>query len=617
MTIEYEESIPAFGVASRLLAEQAAIERLLNAYLRETGAQLAPISVQELLACGVAPQITKQLFAEGTPFRVQLPQTKIAVLGALTYRSAVGHHQFAGSFWVAAAGPSSYQPIEGALAFADILLTELAAAPSAPQLEKHKQELLDQIEASIEKTTRLIEWRYRQAEPPHRHLPINTFLAAEQALVFGHPLHPTPKSSEGFSNADLERYTPEMGAAFALHYFAVAPVLVCEDFLPHYANTFIPALVQRAAERYLAPPQRRWPLLPCHPWQMNYLCEHPDVKELIERGQLINLGPLGDKVYPTSSVRTILEPSIPCFFKLPLNVRITHFVRTNPLEHLHRSMDVSRILAQLGSAIEHPHYTILREIGYRTILPHDWEAGCQSTLAASCGVMFRETPPITTCADPMVLASLLEPDLHSGEPVIIHFVRRAIGTYRLTPADVGRWLRRYLEIAVLPTLQIFLDHGISLEAHVQNTLVAFEAGWPRHTFVRDLEGTSIIREHAATQGWLGTSIAEQSPALYTPDNAWNRLKYYLFVNHLSHLIAALACYGAGDELQLWQIVRTALQQYAKGLQHYCARSYLEELLEEPMLPAKANLLSRFHQRGETPLYVAIPNPLHEGKYFHA
>src|SRR5207253_1436612 len=46
----------------------------------------------------------------------------------------------------------------------------------------------------------------------------NPFLAAEQSIRFGHPFHPAPKASPGFTAADLDRYAPEVGASFPLHW---------------------------------------------------------------------------------------------------------------------------------------------------------------------------------------------------------------------------------------------------------------------------------------------------------------------------------------------------------------------------------------------------------------
>jgi hypothetical protein len=49
----------------------------------------------------------------------------------------------------------------------------------------------------------------------------------------------------------------------------------------------------------------QWPdrlLLPAHPWELEYLQSQPEVADLFERGALVDLGPLGDPVTPTTRV---------------------------------------------------------------------------------------------------------------------------------------------------------------------------------------------------------------------------------------------------------------------------------------------------------------------------
>jgi siderophore synthetase component len=55
---------------------------------------------------------------------------------------------------------------------------------------------------------------------------------------------------------------------------------------------------------------------------------------------------------------------------------------------------------------------------------------------------------------------------------------------------------------------------------------------------------------------------------------------------------------------LWQVVRQLLSDRCQ------ADRYAADLLRSPVLPAKANLIGRFAGRGERPLYVDIPNPMH-------
>jgi siderophore synthetase component len=326
-----------------------------------------------------------------------------------------------------------------------------------------------------------------------------------------------------------------------------------------------PDLVEGDADDLLD--ERGWPLLPCHPWQAGFLAER------MPAGKVVPLGPSGEEALPTSSVRTVYLPRADRFFKLPLDVRITNFVRTNPREHVRRTLAASRLLRE----VEIPFgITILHETGYRAIAP----------LFDSSAVIFREG---LRGSEPRVLAALLEPiDPPLAELVFEAAQARAVP---VTPAFVCSWLSRYLELALLPVLRLFARHGISLEAHAQNTLLATEAGWPARVYIRDLEGTSVSRRRAAN-GADATLLVDESEAL-------KRLRYYLVTNQIAHVVATLAAHTPADEWQLWQIVRSVVEDDPDA----------RPLLDTPDLPAKANLVSRMAGRSETPTYVSIPNPL--------
>lgn len=53
------------------------------------------------------------------------------------------------------------------------------------------------------------------------------------------------------------------------------------------------------------------------------------------------------------------------------------------------------------------------------------------------------------------------------------------------------WLECYLDRTLLPILTLFSNTGISLEAHVQNTLIELNDGIPEVCYVRDLEGICL------------------------------------------------------------------------------------------------------------------------------
>ncbi|GAA1198189.1 IucA/IucC family protein [Prauserella alba] len=395
---------------------------------------------------------------------------------------------------------------------------------------------------------------------------------AEQSLLRGHPFHPTPKSTEGFDDQDLRRYAPELGGEFALHYFAADPALVRSDHV--VPARWLPSGVD-------GPPDRT--LLPVHPWQADFLAKQPEMQPLLDRGAVAALGPLGPTVYPTSSVRTVCDPASAVAWKLPLHVRITNFVRNNPVEHVRRAADAGRLIAGLRHRWP-AELGVLVETGYRMLDPD-----VAGDLAAETAVLFRENPFPGTEWAPRVVAGLLEPGRGGEEPALAALVRES-------GAGPAAWLRQYASISLRPLLHAFTADGVSFEAHVQNSLVHTDHGWPTRFWVRDMEGTSASADRA--------DVAPGSPLRYSDDEAWLRLRYHLVTNHFGHLVHVLGTHTGVGEEELWA-------QLAGFLRDDCPGRYAADLLTSPTLPAKANLVSRFLERGERPLYVEVGNPLHE------
>jgi len=609
---------------SQQLAEAAAAERLLNAYLRET-CQFNPLTDADPAASASLPvRIREELSEQGSLMRLVLQGTKKVVWGAVPYVSAFGHHRYGTSFFVTdvqgdGAGDSDIRPLTGSVELAELLLREIAQGePQMVDREERVATLLNQVENSLDKTKRYVTHSLNQQIDFWQTEGEVRMYTAEQSLAYGHPFHPTPKSSVGFSETDLAKYAPEMGAAFALHYFAAAPQLVQEAFLSQSDEGLFPASVLAAAEQRLSGEQQGYRLLPSHPWQADHLKTWPEVQELLEQGLLVDLGPLGEPVYPTSSVRTVWDPTHAYFFKLPLNVRITNFVRVNPLEQLERTIGAASVLSHLADLVPHSGFTILQEAGYRTlVLPQATEA-VREKLAESFGVIFRENPVIRPADEvvPLCIAPLLETAPDQEEPPMLQAIRTAAQEQGepMSHPFLKKWLRAYLEHSLVPLTYLFVEYGVSIEAHVQNSMVTLKNGWPVGFYVRDLEGVSISRERAEKHGMFGGRVATDSPALYRDDETWNRLKYYFFVNHLGHLIHTLAYHGGDDEIALWQVVSNVLA--TSGVFAGDARRYLQDLFTVEGLPAKANLISRFQKRGETPAYVAIPNPLRKSEVQH-
>ncbi|MDO3676492.1 IucA/IucC family protein [Paenibacillus ehimensis] len=625
----YKQELAAEAAGDcRRLAEHAALRALLNSYLRETGIfdpRLSAGKIGQGTTAGTKGpggaglhKILGDDQTGGEAFIVLLAATGTRIAGLIEYYSRLGQHNYGTRFYLASGddfAEDSFAPAETGRLIA-ALLAELSFREPGTGSGSRCREMHEQVENSIRRSTLYLE-RALAREAAAGPQPLN-YIRSEQSLLFGHPFHPTPKSSHGFEDRELERYAPELGASFSLHYMAVADELLREEWIGEKCNAG--ADVLKTASRILGNKLSGYKLLPLHPWQKGYLAGQSVVRRLLRQGQLVDLGAIGPVVYPTSSVRTVWDPKAGMFYKLPLHVRITNFIRENTAEQLRRTMDAALLLRRAME--ERPGGTdvvdgmrILAETGYRTVDVGVTDAAQRERLAASFAVVYRQADALTGAeqAGCFVVAGLLETPPGHEEPLLFAAVRQT-GGGRLP--DWNEWLARYLSLSLLPLLRLYAETGISLEAHVQNSLLSLEQGWPARYYVRDLEGVSVNRDKAAARGWTPRIVPVDSPVLYEDAEAWLRLQYYFVVNHLGALIHAIGRFTETDEAVYWSAARKVLQEErarcdndgrpADGL-----RRYVDDLLTGPELPAKANFISRFHQRGESPDYVRIPNPIYE------
>lgn len=590
-----------------LLARREMLSRILNAYLRETG-QHDPYFTDSRL-----PNIS---------LAIRLPSIGQIVYGSLLHRSLAGHHVYGENLYaseIERQHPDDWK----ALSFEEtvaLLLDDIALSQqgSAQDDVTQKTGLQQMILNSLQHMESYLAHASMSGPPASL-----DFNAAEQALLCGHPFHPTPKSLEGFSSADSLAYSPEYGITFPLSCFAAAPEWIGEDWLDPADGasdaSWIPAEMRETARRLLPPECSYYVLLPCHPWQAGYLRSLESVQKLLAEGHLVDLGSTGPAVVPTSSVRTVWNPKERCFYKLSLHIRITNFIRENNEEQLLRTLDASSIVASIKERWQSRRFQILLEKGYRTLEPPQASApAMREQLMSGFSMIVREAPDEVGSAQgtPYVIASLMEVLPGEREPLLFRAVRESkqvssggeVDTNSLP--DWQAWFRGYAELTVAPMLRLYAETGISLEAHVQNSMLRLHDGKPSSFIVRDLEGISVNRELAEQQGWIGTIVQRDSPVLYSEEQARHRLKYYFFVNHLSHVVQRLAYYSGQSEMPFWHIASRTLEHLREqALPGSLLEHIVCDLLTVPTLPAKANLLSQFHQRGETPLYVDIPNPM--------
>ncbi|GAT69764.1 iron transporter [Planomonospora sphaerica] len=465
------------------------------------------------------------------------------------------------------------------------------------------EEFAAQVRSSRSAVAALLEGR-RDAGPP-----ADPWLASEQALVFGHPFHPSPKARDGVSGDGSEgdgvsrgperdgacrtddphdggirgaasgagwlAYAPEAHAAFPLRLLGIR-----HDVLAEAGET--------AALDALGGAPPGYALLPAHPWQLDLLAA--ELAAPLADGRLVDLGRGSREAVPTSSVRTVYEPSIERCLKFSLDVRITNCVRKNSWYELAGAVELTARLEPVfrDLAERFPGTRWLPEPGYRS-------ADLGTRLLEGLSVIVRASPR-QVCGPgvtPLLSGALAASPPPGSAPVLP----------ASAAADPVRWWRAYVECVAPPVLEAYLAHGVVLEPHLQNVLVGVDpAGTPVEAVFRDLEGTKLVAGRHDLSA-LPPRVAEA--LTYDAAGGWNRVVYCLFVNHLAEVAAALA--GDGPVRELWAAAGEVLARYA------AARGWpppLAGLLSGAPLPAKANLAVRWSRAADRAAgYVAVANPL--------
>ncbi|WP_340402052.1 IucA/IucC family protein [Paenibacillus sp. FSL H8-0079] len=414
-------------------------------------------------------------------------------------------------------------------------------------------------------------------------LDIHDYRTSEQSLLYGHPFHPFPKNSKGFSEQDVQKYSPELRTSFQLCYIAVRKDVYVQEWVDDEAVMDLHNLLRSHVEPILKEKSGMYGLLPVHPWQYAYISRLSEVQHYIQDQKLILLGNAGPTVYPTSSVRTVYIPAWNCNIKLSLNMQITNMIRTNSAEQMRRTLDASKYVSQHDCFGAEPNTHIAYETGVATCAFDDEELTSLFTVA------YRpiEFDPANT----YVLSSLVEAPLPG--------MRSRLMTLLCGDRDIAeRWLDRYLQCSLLPIVRAAGEKGIHFEAHLQNTLVTLKDGLPVDFIVRDLEGVSVDEELISEQ-----ERAVSDLLFYSREKAWARTSYYFIVNHLGSLIHAMARDVNVPEEHFWKQVREVLVDELERT----GNAYVRHLLTTDAFLAKQNLVSCLRGISQTPAYVPVSN----------
>jgi siderophore synthetase component len=577
-------------VSSQSIAEAAAFRSFANGYMREID---PGIRICHSLPDGPpAPCVEWNLHSQ-----------RMAIRAEIVSPSLCGAQGF-GRLWIRHLHEPRWRRIAPMRAIGDLLGEAYARAEggASETARERELELLGRILDSYRETARQLE--LARCKPDED----TSFIGAERSLVFGHWLHPTPKSRQGLTTWQARAYAPEEKGEFRLEVFAVEAGLVRHDSAgPRSAPQIALELLGSDATRL---PLRAGEIaIPMHPLQAEALTLEPAVVALENAGLLRNVGAFGPRFTATSSLRTVYAPDSPWMAKFSLPVVLTNSLRVNRLAELQAGVAMARLLARSEFNARHPAFRILHDPAYLTIhFPSREESGFET--------VFRENPFREGAHKGIATLAALTAEPLPGRPSRLETLLRRLrlGEAAERSHVARRWFGLYLDCVFEPVVALYEEHGIALEAHQQNTLLDVATGWPRQGFYRDNQGFYLSQAARSELLQKAPETATIGSLYFEDEEICRRLAYYLVVNQIFSVIARLGHDGAiVEEILLDDLARRleAMMRRMAGR----GRAFARSVLEGPALCTKANLRVRLQNLDElavgeeTNFYIDMPNPL--------
>ncbi|MCM3004300.1 IucA/IucC family protein [Priestia koreensis] len=584
-------------------ANHVTIQNLINCYIRETGK--GQFIHREVLPIEQQSHIKTALL-----YKVTLANT--ILMFPVTYRSMTGRHLF---------GPSCFYQCENHFYPLDYL-TLLSLLKEELQ-DRGMDELYLRVILSYQNIYTFLTKRSSHLEIYYKRN--KTFIEAEQSLLIGHQMHPTPKSRQGISLEEEEVFAPELQGRFALHYFYIHQQYIEERSAYSQSAVqlikkevrFDPEVSESFKEAYCQ--EDDYALIPMHPLQARHLLGQKEVTDLIHSGVLTYLGEVGTRYAATSSVRTVYREDAKYMYKFSIPVKITNSVRVNKRKELERGVEVSQLLqSELGDDLKrmYPSFSVINDPAYINIPLGNGESGFE--------VMIRENPFRNGYEHDVFLIAGLCQDHIEGKKATLTKIIEHIASQECISAQKAskKWFVAYLQHFLYPLVWLYTKYGIALEAHQQNSVVKLnDQGYPRFVYYRDNQGYYFMESKAESLQGLLPSLNKHSDTICQDDVAKERFIYYVFFNHLYGLINAFGTQGLCGEEELLTILKQDCQTLMLWEDH---TELMKTILTSSSLACKANLLTRVHDMDELvgdmatqSVYVKTNNPIGEGERKHA
>ncbi|WP_394672757.1 IucA/IucC family protein [Limnobacter sp.] len=563
-------------------AELHSLNHLLNCYLREFA---VPHQLVDWHAQGDLPKALQSDLLEGETVRIRTAYPVLKIAFKVQARGALNQIKLGSKLFAKPMG-KPWQVLSTQAAIQALLEHMAMLTQTEPNVE-----LQAQINNSLQNMQRFLN----STKVPY----LNALQHTEQSLLWGHPFHPSPKSRSGVQPDELMNCSPEVGAAFQLHWFDIDPALLQELGKP---------VINKVSEVLTG----RGGLYPCHPWEVNLVLGSRIYQQANQKKLIRHLGPLGKVVWPTSSVRTLYHPELDVFLKCSIHVRLTNCIRKNAWYELESAVGMTELLAPTFEQVEyrHPGFRMLQEPSACTLNLNQTDTATSIeeivNLQESFGIIFREQ--LRTQHSDIHMAGSLAAWNNSGESQLAKRLGEQVEKHGAGKAEfILNWLQCYFKLLVPSTLTLLFKHGVVLEPHLQNTVLATSNGLPVQVWIRDLEGTKLIPQHWPHERLKNLSERAIASVHYSADQGWKRVSYCLLVNNIAEMIFHACQHTPGLEQRAWQHLATLLQNILHELGEPQA---LSDLLQGHALASKNNLKTRlFRKADRLSDYTFLSHPL--------
>ncbi|OUS31602.1 short-chain oxidoreductase [Gammaproteobacteria bacterium 45_16_T64] len=590
---------------ARQVADNASFQAFMNCYLREIDSGVWHPASHWMLQTGV-------YFNNNEPFvlEIRLTNSDITLAIGVEYRSLVGRHTLTHVFQQQGKH-FDWQPIDY-LSVQMLVVGNIYEQSTA--IKSQQLELLSRLIESHQVMSRYVENRY---DDPRLHSA--KFIDSEQSILFGHWLHPTPKSRQGIHEWQHQDYAPELGGQFQLHYFAVDRTLVkqgsillksAEDIVLDSISTGKSSLPPQLSEVDL----NKYVLIPAHPLQAHWLLLQSHIRELLTTQSILDIGLLGPKFTPTSSVRTLFCADLPYMFKLSIPVKITNSLRINMRHELDAGVVVASLLRKTEFSHEFTEFQTIDDPAFITLeLPGKEESGFELIMRENPFILNGNTKENSNIHSVAAIAQ--SPVELDGQSRLAKLIKGIATEEDNTIKAVSlRWFDCYWQCAIAPAITLFDRHGIALEAHQQNSLLDISKGYPSVYYYRDNQGFYLSKSYQEHLIELENAVNTTPELFYDDDMIIDRFSYYLIINQLFSVINRMGVDKLIDEKTLLALCIQKLHT----LQHKMTgvgKQFIHSLLTRKDLPCKGNLLTRIDDVDELQadlelaIYTQIKNPL--------